>query len=260
MSPSTDRQIFRETVAAVAEKARARLPEAVNGRIESAVKLVLAGDVVPQEDGTVTVFSATDATRRYVLQGTGCTCADYERGQAPDGWCQHRIAAGIAKRVQELLPPDPAPVVPEVVEPWPDNDPEEPQDVPAGKVATATSAPPESAAAESACLPEAPVSITLKATFDGQEVLVTLRGHDFASVKAQVEEAAAWLKMHGSAPAAVPAQGQGQLSPQQHNAAAMHKRVVDFCKIHSVPMTLNTKDNRSWYSHRTVEGTFCKGR
>jgi hypothetical protein len=38
-------------------------------------------------------------------------------------------------------------------------------------------------------LPEAPVSITLKATLHGHEVMVTLRGVDFASVKAQVEQA-----------------------------------------------------------------------
>src|SRR5438270_901056 len=117
MSPSSDRQTYRDMVAQVAAKAKAILPAAVNGRVESAVKLVLMGDVEPQEDGTVTVSSATDATRRYVLQGTSCTCADYERGQAPQGWCQHRIAAGIAKRVTELLPHEP---VVEITTPLPE--------------------------------------------------------------------------------------------------------------------------------------------
>jgi hypothetical protein len=37
MDTSTSRQTFRETVAEVAERARAILPPAVNGRIESAV-------------------------------------------------------------------------------------------------------------------------------------------------------------------------------------------------------------------------------
>ena len=41
MAPPTARQTFRDVVAQVAAKARAKLPEAVNGRIESAVKLVL---------------------------------------------------------------------------------------------------------------------------------------------------------------------------------------------------------------------------
>jgi cytoskeletal protein RodZ len=41
--------------------------------------------------------------------------------------------------------------------------------------------------APTAPLPEAPASITLKATLHGHEVMVTLRGVDFFSVKAQVE-------------------------------------------------------------------------
>ena len=51
MSTSTHPSTFRQTVAEVAARAKERLPEAVNGRIESAVKLVLAHDVTPQEDG-----------------------------------------------------------------------------------------------------------------------------------------------------------------------------------------------------------------
>ena len=39
------------------------------------------------------------------------------------------------------------------------------------------------------------MSITLKATLHGHEVMVTLRGVDFASVKAQVEHASAWLQL-----------------------------------------------------------------
>jgi hypothetical protein len=144
MDTSTDRQLFRETVALVADKARAKLPQTVNGCVESAVKLVLAGDVAPQADGTVTVSSATDATRRYILQGTSCTCADFERGQAPQGWCAHRIAAGIAKRVGELLP-------------------------------TRTVEPPPSAAAKIAALPEAPASVNCQIMVDGRQVQLTMR-------------------------------------------------------------------------------------
>jgi hypothetical protein len=101
---SHDRAAYREAVAQIAQKAKATLPDAVNGRIEKAVALVLHGDVEPQSDDSVVVFSSTDATHRYVLTGQACTCADFERGQAPQGWCQHRIAAGIAKRVGELVP------------------------------------------------------------------------------------------------------------------------------------------------------------
>jgi hypothetical protein len=121
-----DRQTFRALVADVAARAKARLPEAVNGRIESAVKLVLVQDVTPQDDGSILVGSSSDPLKTYRLVGPTCECQDFTRGQAPGGWCQHCIAAGIQKRVGELLAAqEPAPVLPEGLEPWPDNDPEE---------------------------------------------------------------------------------------------------------------------------------------
>ena len=57
MSTSTARQSFRETVALVAARAKERLPEAVNGRVESAARLVLLHDVEPQEDGSMGFFA-----------------------------------------------------------------------------------------------------------------------------------------------------------------------------------------------------------
>ena len=81
-------------------------------------------------------------------------------------------------------------------------------------------------------------SITLKATLHGHEVMVTLRGVDFASVKAQVEDASQWLQAHSGQPAAD--------TPQ--------------CPTHGVPMKLNHgKDGSTWYSHKTTEG-WCKGK
>ena len=93
----------RALVADIAAKAKATLPEAVNGRVESAVKLVLAHDVVFLADGTVEVGSSTDPLKTYTLAGQACDYQDWAYGKAPAGWCQHRIAAGIAKRVQEQL-------------------------------------------------------------------------------------------------------------------------------------------------------------
>ena len=61
MTTPPARQTFRETVAQVAEKARARLPQAVNGRIESAVQLVLLQDVRPRM--TAVSSSAAGAIR-----------------------------------------------------------------------------------------------------------------------------------------------------------------------------------------------------
>jgi hypothetical protein len=86
------------------------------------------------------------------------------------------------------------------------------------------------------------VSITLKATLHGHEVLVTLRGVDFASVKAQVQHASEWLKEQA------PAQ-----PPMQAPAAE------GWCSKHGVQMRQNNKDGRSWWSHWTPDG-WCKGR
>src|SRR5262245_60640768 len=99
------RTAFRQTVAQVAAKAKEKLPVAVNGRVEAAVKSVLAHDVTVLDNGTIEVGSASDPLKVHVLQGTSCDCADFPR--APEGWCKHRIAAGIAKRVSELLPVEP---------------------------------------------------------------------------------------------------------------------------------------------------------
>jgi hypothetical protein len=103
MVTSTDRTHYRALVAEIAAKAKEKLPAAVNGRVESATKLVLAGDVTFLDDGTVQVGSS-DPTRYYRLVGSTCTCTDFTQERAPEGWCKHRIAAGIQKRVQEMLP------------------------------------------------------------------------------------------------------------------------------------------------------------
>ncbi len=142
LSPTTDRQAFRTAVATVAEKAKKILPQEVNGRLESAVKLVLMGDVEMLDDGTVKVGSS-DPTRWYHLIGTACTCTDFTQGKAPEGWCKHRIAAGINKRVEEMSPAPPAPV----------------------------EAPPVP-------LPEAPASVNCHLTIAGRQVQLTLRDTD----------------------------------------------------------------------------------
>ena len=204
---SPDRQAFREVLATLAAKTKTKIPE-LNGRVEKAVKLALAGDVELHNDGTATVYSSSDPTRRYEIREGTCTCRDYD--QAPEHLCQHRLSAGLVRRISALLPPEPAP----------DQDDR-------GNLET----PP-------APLPEAPVSITLKASLHGYEALVTLRGTDFASVQAQVEQAAQWLR--SQAPAQ-PSSGAG------------------WCTIHNVALKETTKNGQTWRSHRTAEG-WCRGK
>ena len=99
---------------------------ALNGRVEKAVKLALAGDVALHADGT-----------------RPCTQAVIRRGamrlpRAParvrTGTGRRNICASIGsvpvlvRRATELMQAEPEPVDPKVVpEPFPDNDPEEPE-------------------------------------------------------------------------------------------------------------------------------------
>src|SRR5215510_5855301 len=96
----TTRQAWREAVAEIAEKAKATLPEC-NGRVDSAVKLVLAGDVELSADGKARVASQSNGTTQYVVCNGTCECKDFPR--APSGWCKHRIAAGLYKRAQAAV-------------------------------------------------------------------------------------------------------------------------------------------------------------
>jgi hypothetical protein len=134
----------------------------------------------------------------------------------------NRLSAAIARRAQELV--------------------KAPLDADANDQAEAPRQPVQPDA-PSAPLPEAPVSITLKATLHGHEVLVTLRGVDFASVKAQVEQASEWLKVQ------TPAQSPTQDTEQPEG----------WYSKHGMQMKLNHKEGRSWWSHKTTAG-WCKGK
>jgi hypothetical protein len=225
MSSSTERQTFRETVALVAAKAKEKLPQAVNGRLEGAVKLVLAQDVTPQADGSIAVGSCTDPLKVYHLVGATCDCKDFTDGKAPEGWCRHRIAAGIAKRVGELLPP-PAPEVPS------------PASAPLGE------AP--------AGLPEAACSVNCHITIGGRPVQVTLRGISEDEVLSRMEKVLQKYPVlpSGTARRAITTSGETSDTGQP-----------GWCPLHNTAMRWNAgKDGRKgWQSHRTEDG-WCKGR
>lgn len=227
MSASPDRQQYREVLASLAAKTKTKIPE-LNGRVEKALKLALLGDVELHDNGTATVYSSSDPTRRYeIIEGT-CTCRDWE--QAPQHLCQHRLSAGLVRRTYALL-------------------------------STTTPAPADSAAAEHSTtpapvvpLPEAPASVNVRLHIGGREVQWTLRDTAEARLAPRLEALLARYPV-------APPQGQGQpLSPQQHNALAMHRPVTGRCPVHNVPMHLNTKEGHSWWSHRTADGQWCKGR
>ena len=246
--PPPDRAAFRAAIAQVAATATGKLPASL-GRITGAVQLALAGDVDLLPDGGAMVASRTKAgTEYFVVNGT-CECPDYAR--APGNLCAHRLAYGLMVRAQELLHTPavalaaPVPVDPETVpEPFPDND--DPEPAPASPaVAPALPVP----------LPEAAFSLTLKGTLGGVEALLTARGQTAAEFTANLEA------IRGLLDAPASSQAQSPLSPQQHNAAAMHRPVRDFCPVHNVAMRWNEgrAGRKGWYSHRH-DGQWCKGR
>src|SRR5437870_4412275 len=93
---TTTRQVWRAAVAEIAEKAKTKLPEC-NGRVDAAVKLVLAGDVEVQVDGA-TVASQSNGSMVYHVANGICNCKDFAK--APHNLCKHRLSAAIARRAQ----------------------------------------------------------------------------------------------------------------------------------------------------------------
>ena len=97
---SPARAAWRAAVAEVAAKAKAALPAEVNGRIEQAVAMVLAGEVDLLPDGTAKVVTQRDGTTESFVVNGSCGCPD--ASTVPSGWCTHKISAAIAKRAYSL--------------------------------------------------------------------------------------------------------------------------------------------------------------
>jgi hypothetical protein len=68
------RAAWRQAVAEIAAKAKETLPEC-NGRVDSAVKIVLAGDVELLEGGKAKVASQSNGTTVYHVVNGECPCA-----------------------------------------------------------------------------------------------------------------------------------------------------------------------------------------
>jgi hypothetical protein len=178
-----DRQAFREMLATLAAKTLTKIP-ALNGRVEKAVKLALAGDVELHDDGTATVYSSSDPTRRYEIRQGTCTCRDYE--QAPEKLCQHRLSAGLVRKAHELLPPALTP-----------------------DVGTSPDTTP---------LPEAPCSANCHIMLEGRQVQLTLRDTDEARLLQRLQTVLQQYSVP-QAPPQASSQGQGEGWCAVHNVA-----------------------------------------
>jgi hypothetical protein len=149
---SRSRAAWREAVAAIAAKAHDKLPEC-NGRVDSAVKIVLAGDVELLADGTARVASQSNGTTTYHIVNGHCDCKDFPK--APHGFCKHRLSAAIARRAQQLVNATPA------SQPMP--------------------------AQPAAPLPEAPASVNVHLELAGRQVQLTLRDSDEGRLLARLD-------------------------------------------------------------------------
>src|SRR6266851_5533427 len=161
------RAAWRQAVAEVAAKAKQTLPGCA-GRVDSAVKIVLAGDVELLEGGKAKIASQSSGTTQYFVVNGTCECKDFPK--APSGWCKHRIAAGMQKRATGLVQRQRA---------------QHTNGTGSGQVeAPAVLAQPE---APTAPLPEAPASVNVRLELHGREVQLTLRDSDEGHLLARLE-------------------------------------------------------------------------
>src|SRR5262249_7300854 len=162
------RQIWRDAVAEIGDRAKQTLPQC-NGRVDAATKIVLAGDVTLLEDGKAKVASQSNGTTKYFVVNGECECKDYAK--APSNWCKHRIAAGLAKRAhaltkQRLEQLDAA--TNGTTTPAPEQVDETPIATPVQETVATPILP----------LPEAASSANCFVTLAGRQVQLTLRDHD----------------------------------------------------------------------------------
>src|SRR5215813_14600582 len=220
------RQIWRDAIAEIAEKAKTTLPEC-NGRVDSAVKIVLNGDVELLPDGKARVASQSNGTAKYFIVNGECSCKDYAK--APSHWCKHRIAAGLAKRAsaltkQRLEQLDAASNG--TTTPAPDQaTTEAPVAVPMQEPVVTAATP---------ALPEAPASCNVYVNIGGRNVQVTLRDTDEQHMLTRLETLLQRFPVVEEPKE--PAQQEG------------------WCYKHNVQMKLNHGKRGSWWSHKLPNG------
>jgi hypothetical protein len=108
--------------------------------------------------------------------------------------------------------------------------------------------PPQVPAPAVAPLPEAPASCNVYVQISGRKVQVTLRDSD---EQRMLERLQILLQRFPDS----------NVESRPPQPPAQHANTGEgWCSTHGVQMTLNTKEGRSWWSHRTAEGQWCKGK
>jgi hypothetical protein len=100
---------------------------------------------------------------------------------------------------------------------------------------------------KAAPLPEAPASLNCYVTIAGRQAQITVRGHDASALLAELETLLQRFPVE--APALTSAKGINSAETLPEG----------WCSHHGVQMKLNQKEGRTWYSHKTADGSWCKG-
>jgi hypothetical protein len=204
-----------------------KLPAATHNRLAKALALVQSGQVFERDNGYWEVASQREGAPPHSVNGA-CDC-DWENYNK-EAYCTHELAVLLQRKTLRILraahqapPTDAVPA-------------------PTSQAPTASPQP----------LGEAPCSANTFVMVGAHRVQITIRGVDETEVLARMAKVIAQYPDQ-------PQASSQPLSPQQHNAAAMHKRVSDFCKVHNAPMQRHENAGGVWYSHY-IDGKHCKGR
>jgi hypothetical protein len=244
---SPARKVFRESVEVVAAKAREKLPEAVSGRIDKAVQIVLNGSVELLPDDKAKVGSQSNGTTTYHLVDGTCDCRDFAK--APDHWCKHRLAYGIYKRARALAKEQlqaldsPAAKAAEPVKSV-----EIP--VESESVSVEPVMPMEPPVQSEAIVPhvghsEAPASCNTYIDIAGRKVQLTLRDDNEENLLARMEKLLSRFPVAEQEP-------EHQTTPTPPPEG--------FCPIHQVQMRRYGNAKGSWFAHRLDNNTWCNGK
>lgn len=203
--------------------ARQALDPALHERLSCAVALVRQGSVFEDDAGLWTVASATTPDKRYSVNGS-CSCQD-ACYQAPRGFCKHKLATLLARKVQALmqLATGEAPRRAQVPTAAPEQAP---------SMASGVDAPQG--------LGEAPASVNCHVTIAGRQVQLTLRDTDDGRLLVRL------AKVLERYPLPEPHAVQAETPPQ--------------CKYHGA-LKASTKAPGTFYcTKKLADGSYCPSR
>ena len=256
-------QRFQQAVTKAAEELFTRPGISVNHeRLQKAMDLALSGAIEAHGDGTFTVKSGT---HRYQVAGE-CTCAD---SQHRSKYCKHYLATLLWKAAQLQLHGS--------------NDTGHPdtENATTGHAEPSEPSQPPVKSPQAWQCAQAPSSCTLKWNFNGIEMLLTLRAGDdqqlfnrIGRVLPRIEEKLESQRLQREQANQEREQRQAEQQQVQQtqghggnggsNTSPITTSLPDddegWCNRHQSPMYRHEKNGDVWYSHRTDDSTWCRGK